>query len=194
MKYLRSLILFSVLGLAVFSCEEAPEDIQSTLFDDVGGSGGGGENEDGFYDPSYYFDFTYDSGEDGEINYNEIFGFDFYVENYENSLPLYNVNVTINSVTPSTYITFYDGEPGTISVIYSGSSEKPTNYAWCYNNSISDFVNCYNSSYDIYLGSFVIQTGSGSFDSDININFSISFTYGGVYYTRTYTETVTIEA
>ena len=196
MKYLPTLILLSAFCLFSFSCEETPEDIKSTLFDTE--SIDSRLNDDGFYDPTYYFSLEFDQYDDGNINYNEVIGFDFYVEN-ENPLPFMSVTVNITSITPSTYISGFDSDPGTIEMVDSyGGSEKPTNWSWCYNSTLGEFVNCYTSSYDIYLGSFYFETTSAGstslIDRSVNINFGISFYYNNIYYYRTYSEEITIEA
>lgn len=192
MKNIRSILLLSILAFGILSCEETPEDIQSTLFGEEGLNGD--VNEFGFYDPEFNIEITYDDNGNGDINYGEFIGFDFYIEN-PNTSSFTNLSVQITSISPSTYISNFDNEPAELNILLPGAVRKPNSYAWCWQTSLGEFVNCFQNSYDLYLGTFVFSTiqSSTSISNNVTINFFIEYMYDGNTYYANHTEVITIE-
>lgn len=179
---LRSLYLFTIIGISLISCEDAPEGIQNALFDEV--------SESGFIEPTFSITITYDDNNNRSVNWDEFVGFDFYMTN-NNELPFSDISITFNGASESVF-TNYDNDPSSLSVVPGFSSKRPDSFAWCYNQTTNSFVNCFSEAYDIYIGSFFFITNNSFGTRSVNLNFNISYTYENVAYETTYQESITI--
>ncbi|MCG8373146.1 MAG: hypothetical protein MI700_06415, partial [Balneolales bacterium] len=169
-----------------FSCEESPESIQGALFTDEETPGGGQ-----FTAPTFLFNFTFDFNSNGVINWGETNGFDFYVQNYSNPLPLTNISIQISGFSNSGFIADYDDEPSSITSIDAGGVAQPS-YSWCVDYARTILLSCTQPN-DDYVGNFYFNTANTNFgNQSLDITMFIQYTYDGTAYSTTYTQSVNI--
>jgi len=181
-------VLFISLGL-ITSCNDQKENITNAMFIDDGsgggGGGGGGSDTDLNYSPQLVYDADINdflNRDDGSAEWNEIVGFDFYVQN-TNSSTISNVSVQISSVSPSSYVSEYTTDPAQIEFISAFSQQRMDNY-WCFNCDTED---------EIRIGNFYIVTIDGNGRVDLTINYSITYTLDGNFNSETYSQTIEID-
>lgn len=180
-------VLFVSLAL-ITSCNDQKENIVNAMFVDDG-SGGGGNGGGVDTDLNYNVQISYDADvndylnrDDGSAEWNEIVGFDFYVQN-PNNTSINNVSVQISSFSPSTIISDYTTDAASIELISAFSQRRLDNY-WCFNCDTAD---------EIRIGNFYIVTPDGNNSLDLTINYNITYTREGVFNSETYSQTIEID-
>lgn len=173
----------------ITGCNDQEENITNAMFVDDGRSGGGNNGGGSDTDLNYTVQLSYDADlndylnrDDGRAEWNEIVGFDFYIQN-PNSSTINDVSVQISSFSPSGLIPDYTADPATISFISAFSQRRMDNY-WCFNCDTAD---------EIRIGNFYIVTPDGNSSVDLTINYYVTYTKEGVFNAETYSQTIEID-
>ena len=178
--YTLFFMLFLVVSVNI-SCEEAPEGIQTTLFD-----------ETGVPDPelNLFMDFTIDinniiddnKNQNFQINWGERIFFDVAIQNLLEDV-VEEVSLRFTGVSNSSLTRQYNTDLLQFGDIDVFQSRTPDTY-WCF------FC---NESNEIYLGRTWVETSTTGFTTEnITINMVISFRYNNAFYQQDVTHTFTV--
>ena len=181
MRSFKSIFLFAAIGAFLFTCDDAPEGIQSALFDDTGVS-----------QPELDLSFTFRNDVNNQLNpaltqnstanWGERIYFDAIItNNLEESVS--DVQLVIVNTDNTSLVSNWNTDMLSFRFISQFGSAVPDTY-WCFN--------C-NTSNEIYLGRTWVETSLfGSGTATVTINMRITFSYQGSFVSQDVTHAFTI--